>query len=234
MTEPKPAELATAPEVGATSKTWIFTYGSNHLDSSGSSLASYYTPITIEADELGTDEGYSAARAKMFEARGAKWSIQYGSEDEAGVAKWGYMIATLQEVAMEDEDMRRERVIELTANNRDRLNRSLAALDAISEIMMRLPRSLMNRLTVFDAGIDFDHLSREDATQVMRHIGGGKWRKNVNTSYAECLDYITEINGIRVRLWAASPPETCRVVEIEEEIPAQKIIRRKLVCSPVE
>lgn len=51
---------------------WYFTFGQNHKDKDGNSLAHSYVKIR------GT---WGAAREKMFMARGAVWSMQYNEED---------------------------------------------------------------------------------------------------------------------------------------------------------
>jgi hypothetical protein len=57
------------------SREWIFTFGHGHTPNQN-----YFVRIT------GTFEG---ARLEMFRRFGRGWSMQYESEDEAGVARFG-------------------------------------------------------------------------------------------------------------------------------------------------
>ena len=82
--------------------------------------------------------------------------------------------------------------------------------------------------------LDFNQLSREESLTVMKALKAGDWTKSANGYDSATIDYNTEINGMKVRLWAAAPPDSCRVIEVEEEVPATKIVRRKLICSGPE
>ena len=51
---------------------WCFTFGRNHVDKDGKSLGNCY--VCLEGD-------INSTREQMFEARGAKWSMQYNQAD---------------------------------------------------------------------------------------------------------------------------------------------------------
>ncbi len=81
-------------------------------------------------------------------------------------------------------------------------------------------------------------MPHKEIVQAVRAIGG-KWQKSLNTSYGESpkIDYVTELDGVQVRCWAGEPPPSCRIVEVEEHVPAQvipaKVVKvRKMVCTP--
>lgn len=61
------------------------------------------------------------------------------------------------------------------------------------------------------------------------------WKKEYETNY---IDYLTEVDGIEVRIRASEGalPDTCKLVEVEEIIPAneeRKVIRKVLRCNEV-
>lgn len=90
---------------------------------------------------------------------------------------------------------------------------------------------------MFGDQIDFDKLTHKEVIQVIKALGG-KWKKEVNAQLKETVDYTQDIDGMRVRCWQGQPPPSCRIVEVEEVIPAhtvqvpeQKRVIRKMVCS---
>lgn len=74
---------------------YIFTFGSGHNDPNHSSLINFYT--VIEAPT------YSAAREKMWEKRGPKWSFEYETEEEAGVERWNLTLIPFEELGAQQE-----------------------------------------------------------------------------------------------------------------------------------
>jgi hypothetical protein len=60
---------------------WIFTFGFGQTLPDGTPLAGKF--VRINAETAGD------ARARMVERFGRNWSMQYPSEDEAGVRKHG-------------------------------------------------------------------------------------------------------------------------------------------------
>ena len=90
--------------------------------------------------------------------------------------------------------------------------------------------------------LDFDKLPHKDTIQVIKQLGG-KWKKSPNNVVdgGHKIDYVAEVDEVRVRVWAGEPPPSCRIVEVEEIIPAhtipeqhvpeQKRIVRKMVCT---
>lgn len=86
--------------------------------------------------------------------------------------------------------------------------------------------------------LDFDRLPHKEVIRVIRTLGG-KWKKSETLGGSEVagrIDYQTSIGPQPVRCWAGEPPPTCRLVEVEEEVPAQVIPAhtrkvRKLICT---
>lgn len=109
--------------------------------------------------------------------------------------------------------------------------RQVDLLNRASSILNRLPIHLAAKCRVYCEQLDFDGLTREESIEVISELNAGTWKKSVNSCDSTTIDYETAVDGVKIRLWAAAPPDSCRVIEIEEEIPATKIVRRKLVCS---
>lgn len=203
--------------------TYYFTYGSNHEDRNGHSLGRAFTPIEAEDEE--------SARNKMFELRGDEWSFCYSSRDQFGIEKFG-----LYEVNAEQIDTREQRkeaaIEEVVSEARRNLQARLASLDAIKEVIRKLPVELISSCREFNCTLDIDNLTREQAVVALSALNAGKWQKSINSIDDGTLDYSGKVDGVNVRLWAAGAPESCRVVEVEEVIPEQRIIKRKLICTP--
>lgn len=84
--------------------------------------------------------------------------------------------------------------------------------------------------------IDFDDPTRKQAVAIMEKLGAGKWDKDVLENGRLEYTNTTLFPGIRIRLWSAEPPPSCKIVEYEEVIPAHqveetKIKKYKLVCN---
>lgn len=83
--------------------------------------------------------------------------------------------------------------------------------------------------------IDFDQLSHAEVIAVIKALGG-TWRKEINSSKTT-IDYRATIDGQSVRCWSGQPPPSCKIVVVEEVVPAQPETKRKvakLVCSDPE
>lgn len=117
------------------------------------------------------------------------------------------------------------------AEARDRHAQEIDLLLRMADIIDKLPDAIADKCHVYMGQLDIDTLTREESLQVIGALHAGKWSKTVNSSMTEKMDYETTINGVKVRLWAAGPPDSCRIVEVEEVIPATKIVHRRLVCT---
>lgn len=112
--------------------------------------------------------------------------------------------------------------------------KEMRVLEGMAAILTRVPQHLLDKAHVYCEQLDFNNLTRAEAVEVMQALGAGKWRKESNEAYPTCIDYIAVIDGWTVRLWAAGPPESCRIIEVEELVPATTRTVRKLVCSGKE
>jgi hypothetical protein len=82
--------------------------------------------------------------------------------------------------------------------------------------------------------IDIDNPSREQVVKLMLLLGG-KWNKETGCGTSINYTRVDPVDGLRVRLWSADPPPSCRIVteEVhvpEKVIPAHTETKTKLVC----
>lgn len=91
---------------------------------------------------------------------------------------------------------------------------------------------------VFSNQVDFDCLPHKEVIKVIRALGG-KWKKEPNSADKTRIDYIQEIDGVTVRCWKGEPPPSCRLVEVEEQVPelvipahTKKVL--KMICTGEE
>ncbi len=109
---------------------------------------------------------------------------------------------------------------------------AIKRIDEMATLLRRVPPALADRGYIYNGSqLDFDNLGRDDALEIIRSLGAGRWTKTPNSSQPDLIDYQATVEGVTVRLWASGPPDTCRVVEYFDTIPAQKIPRRRLVCK---
>jgi len=79
----------------------------------------------------------------------------------------------------------------------------------------------------------FYHPNHGQIIAIIRIIGG-KWNKTVADGDKITYTREEQINGITIQCYKGEPPPSCRIEEIEEDVPAQpagKRIVRKLVCK---
>lgn len=101
-------------------------------------------------------------------------------------------------------------------------------------IITRIPEDLQDSAEIiYSDQIDVNNLEHADALRVMRALNAGRWERKESGVEGK-LDYIAVIDGWKVRLWAAGPPDSCRVVEEEYEIPAVPArtgTRKRVICA---
>lgn len=100
-------------------------------------------------------------------------------------------------------------------------------------VFAMLSEGLKKRASITGDFLDLDHLTREEVSEAMHLLSAGKWKREPSSIDGH-IDYSATINGVNVRLYAAAPPNSCRMIEVEEIIPAQPeqiVKRRKLVCG---
>jgi len=125
--------------------------------------------------------------------------------------------------------------LESIAYEKQQLNRREQAVIALASLCVGLDE--VPAFTTAGDSLDFDRLNHEQVIAVMKHLKAGKWTKELNAD-GVTLDYVNDtlIAGWKVRLWSATPPATCKLVEVEVDveeqiIPAHKKKQFKLVCK---
>src|SRR5580692_5573396 len=118
---------------------------------------------------------------------------------------------------------------ELIRQNIATESQKIAWLESRRDLLTTLPDGLVfgeNRL-------DFDRLDHGKVIEVVKALGG-EWKKKPTDGVDARIDYEAEIDGMTVRCWAGEPPPSCRIVEVDEEVPAEPATVRKvkkLVCK---
>lgn len=113
------------------------------------------------------------------------------------------------------------------------LGKKIRWLRAHEAVLTELPAGSM-----CGSVLDFDRLSHAETIKLIRKLGG-KWQKDRNTNATPGqtkIDYTSTVEGMRVRIWGGEPPPSCRMVEIEEDvpekiIPAHKVKTWKMICT---
>lgn len=85
-------------------------------------------------------------------------------------------------------------------------------------------------ISIVGMGIDFDNLSHEKVIKLVQ-LFPGKWDKE---PCGHRVHYTLQQGNFRLRCYAGEPPPNCKIVEVEEVIPAQPERiekRRRLVCQ---
>lgn len=83
--------------------------------------------------------------------------------------------------------------------------------------------------------IDLDNPTRDQVLQIIKAFGAGEWEKTPSAHDPATIDYVTEIDGMTLRMYAAPPPPSCRVVEEWVDVPAvpaTRVKKLKLECKP--
>lgn len=88
------------------------------------------------------------------------------------------------------------------------------------------------RCSCWSNNLDFDRLSHDQVVKVMLAFPG-EWDKQYTSSTN--IDYILDLpdEKMRVRCWQGAPPPNCKIIEVDQVIPAQPertVKVRKLQC----
>jgi hypothetical protein len=121
----------------------------------------------------------------------------------------------------------------------ERVTEAVETNNGISEWIKRHAAQL-NRLaengivpSLFYGNFDFDQLSHEKVIHVIQEFPG-RWVKTLNATGAH-IDYTLNVDGRQLRCYMGEPPPSCRIIEVDEVVPAQpETIRKvkKLECGP--
>lgn len=130
---------------------------------------------------------------------------------------------------MQTEETNEQLVTNQLKSFRDKLQAELNLCDQAEALMMKLPKHAIEDCYICNQQLIIYNQGREEALDVIKALGG-KWKKRINPSYSDKIDYQQAINGVPVEIYAAVPPPTCRIVETEIDVPAHKAVRRDLIC----
>jgi len=98
-----------------------------------------------------------------------------------------------------------------------------------AEVIDGLPKATMH-----GCQIDFDRLKHDEIVRVMMAFKMGRWNKSVNGASEDRVDYVATSDDMTIRCWSGEPPPHCKIVEVDEVVPAQPETTRsvrKLQCA---
>lgn len=127
----------------------------------------------------------------------------------------------------------------------DHINEILGALRVETERVtrvvewMRSHKEQIERIGITPVSwFNYVDFNRPDRAQVLEIIKAfpGTWAKTQNnTGDSPAMDYERQDeSGLMLRIWAGALPPTCRVIEEEVEVPAQRVKRTRIECKPTE
>lgn len=120
-------------------------------------------------------------------------------------------------------------IAETLESKRKYLQAALAHLDAYADIMARLPLDIINLCAPSDEWLQICGPSRTQVETILSALHAGRWEKSAHDE-GMALDYAGTVDGVRVVIYRAEPPTTCRIEEVTTYVPAHNRIDRKLVC----
>lgn len=128
----------------------------------------------------------------------------------------------------------RPSIVQTIARARASIARQTAVVDASEAIMARLPDDIAEQTVISCSNewIQLCSLSREQTERAMRALAAGEWsRRASDSANGGMMDYETHIDGVRVLIYAAPPPGSCRVIEEKIDIPANTVTKRRVLCT---
>jgi hypothetical protein len=145
----------------------------------------------------------------------------YNVTQAAGLQKVGERPATREELATEKLRALREGY-----------QRKIDFCDRAAVVLIRFPADVIARANICETDEDvvtIFNLTREQVVAAIR-ASGASWKKEINAAHSHRIDYLTEIDGVKIELWAAPPPPSCRIEEEVIDVPAHQEIKRTIVC----
>ena len=74
-------------------------------------------------------------------------------------------------------------------------------------------------------------LDREAVLAVKWAFPGVRFEKKLCPGDTTRIDYDAVIDGVKVQIYGAPPPGSCRIVEETVEVPAHTEVKRTLICK---
>lgn len=118
---------------------------------------------------------------------------------------------------------------------REKIARMEAFLVAAEKVLLMLPVEIVEcHAHAVSDWVQLCNLDREQVSDCMRALSSenpiGKWNRK-SSHEGGMIDYEATINGIRVLIYAAPPPGSCRVVEEIVHVPAHDVTTRRVLCK---
>jgi hypothetical protein len=126
-------------------------------------------------------------------------------------------------------------VTEVIAELRTQVKELIARIEWLETNKAKLETINATRVTGYSNLMDFDHLPHAEVIKVIRAFGG-KWTKTPADN--NTIHYETTLpDGKRIRCFQGQPPPSCRIIEVEEHVPAVTLPAttrkvKKMICSP--
>lgn len=117
------------------------------------------------------------------------------------------------------------------AERKARQEKELEFFLRASLVMNKFPEHLRDRPTIFADDITMFSATREEVVEIMATLKAGRWEREVSPNDPSKLNYTGTVDGVPVMLFGCEPPPSCKIVEVEEEVPAHVRKVRKLVCK---
>lgn len=130
---------------------------------------------------------------------------------------------------VESDTTHRPIVVEALAARRSYLEDQIGEWIKCAAILDRLPDKIVPNTQVVYGNLMIYHATREDVVAIMSALSAGKWTKEMHSPTT--LTYKGVVDGIPVEIYDVPPPDSCVIVETQEEVPAFTRTVRKLVCK---
>lgn len=86
--------------------------------------------------------------------------------------------------------------------------------------------------TLYFTKLGVEKINRDEVMAILKQFPG-KWLKTYDQDKVSYERERTEGDVIGLSIYESEAPASCRIEETEVEVPARKVIQRRLVCSEV-
>lgn len=124
-------------------------------------------------------------------------------------------------------------LLENLVDEQTQLNLKLKGLNELQPKIQEFPLDLRIGFG-YPTCIDIEYPGRKAVVDLITHFKAGKWDKELSGVEGK-INYLNKtLLSLPLRIYAAEPPPSCRIVEEDTLIPAQParvIKRKKVVCT---
>lgn len=99
-----------------------------------------------------------------------------------------------------------------------------------SSILSKLSESVLSKCILSTSWLQMSGLTREEVKSTLSILHAGRWEK-MPCQEAGFIDYEGEVDGVRIVLYRAQPPPSCRIETEHVYVPAHNKTVRKLICA---